>query len=215
MFVVITLTSVVALFIALTSVRHSELGVKSSYFSWLQEKIGPFFKNPLHGPRSLWEKTVGLPQPAAGKWALPSFVVSAALLVVTGFGYALLSRRGLHGFPLLLHVLAGGVYAVSLSLVVILHAGRFGFLTKSLASGIGLSNLGSVSLPRSTLQKILFWLFVLGGLLLIVSALGSMVPFFSFRSGRAIFEVHRYSALGSLLAGISFFYLFLPGHQDR
>ncbi|MGB2844334.1 MAG: hypothetical protein WBC02_05735, partial [Candidatus Aminicenantaceae bacterium] len=58
-------------------------------------------------------------------------------------------------------------------------------------------------------QKILFWLFVISGLLQALTALSLMLPVFSLTTQMSVVAIHRYSALGALLSAIAFFYFTL------
>jgi len=215
MFTIVTLLSLIALFLALAFHRHRQIGEQSAYFDWLRKHISRFFKDPFSGQKYVRIKELSLWRyPATEKWLLLSFIGSFAFLVLSGFGYAFFSHYGLHGYPLLLHVFAGGVYAVSLCLVVILRAKRFSFEPEILSPEIDFSRLGDLSLSSSAIQKILFWTFVLGGFLLILSALSPMVPLLHYEAQKAMVEVHRYSALGSLLIAVYFSYLIVVDQKS-
>ncbi len=208
MFVAIALSSMIALAFVLSLHRYDRQSPMSPYVDWVGSKASELLRDPLPRAQSLWEKTLDRwGEPARTKWVFFCFVLSAALLAVTGFGYAFFSRRGLPGYPLLLHVFAGAVYAISLCLVVILRAGRFALDTKSVASGVDLSGFRDPSLRLSSIRKILFWTLVSAGFLLIASALSSMVPLLPSRGATTMVGVHRYSALCSVLAGVPLWYL--------
>jgi hypothetical protein len=208
MFTIVTLILFIALVLALAFHRHRQIREQSAYFDWLRKHISRFFKDPFLGQKYVRIKELSLWRyPVTEKWLLLCFVGSFASLVLSGFGYAFFSRHGLHGYPLLLHVFAGGVYAVSLCLVVISRAKRFSLEPRILSPEIDFSRIGDLSLSSSPIQKILFWTFVFGGFLLILSALSPMVPLLYFEGQKTMAEVHRYSALGSLLIAVYFSYL--------
>jgi hypothetical protein len=53
-------------------------------------------------------------------------------------------------------------------------------------------------------KNILFWLFVLSGLSLVTTSLLMMIPIFVYQTQLVFFEVHRYSALVSVLTALGF-----------
>ena len=215
MFTIVTLISLIALVLALAFHRHRRMREQSAYFDWLWKHISRLIKDPFSGQNYVRIKELNLWRfSATEKWLLLCFIGSFAFLALSGFGYAFFSRHGLHGYPLLLHVFVGGLYAVSLCLVVILRAKRFEFNPESLSPEIDFSRLGDLTLSSSAIQKMLFWTFVLGGFLLILSALGSMVPLLHYEGQKTTVEVHRYSALGSLLVAVYFSYLIVVDQKS-
>jgi hypothetical protein len=215
-FIIITLLTVIALILGLSFHRFKVTRNEGSFFGFLRQKTARFFKGIF--PRR-WRELVKIPLlrrfPAAEKWLWISFITSFAYLVMSGFGYAFFSRRGLHGYPLLLHVFAGGLYAVSLALIVMLRANKFIIEVEPLSFDRDPSRLRNPFFSAVTIQKILFWLFVFCGLVLIISALSSMLTLLYFSGQKSIFEVHRYSALVSLLIAIVFSYFLLVDQNRR
>jgi len=57
-------------------------------------------------------------------------------------------------------------------------------------------------LPQIYFQAASFWLFVLAGFFLILSTLGSMLPYFNFPAQILFFNLHRWSAVVSILAAM-------------
>ncbi len=215
MLTVVTLASLIALVLACAFHRHRQIREQSAYLDWLWKHIVRFFKDPFSGRRYVRIKALNLWRfSAAERWLLFCFIGSFAFLVLSGFGYAFFGRHGLHGYPLLLHVFAGGLYAVSLCLVVILRAKRFSLEPEILSPEIDFSRLRDLSLASSAVQKILFWAFVLGGFLLILSALSPMVPLLHYEAQKTMVEVHRYSSLGSLLIAVYFSYLIVVDQKS-
>lgn len=140
-------------------------------------------------------------------WIFYALVLSYIYLALSGFIFAWLVGRGLYGFPLLLHVAAGALFAISLTVVLFIKA-RF-FMPEKLAeeasheSGRGFyCPLAGRSFPRIYLQAIAFWLFVLAGFFLVASTLGSMLPYFNYPAQIFFFHLHRWSALVSVLAAL-------------
>ena len=97
----------------------------------------------------------------------------------------------------MLHVCAGGVFAVSLALALVLRARSYVFSPEEEKTEKNSS---------STRRRIYFWLFIVAGFLLIVTALVMMLPIFSLKVQIDLFEVHRYSALIAVLAAAAFLY---------
>jgi len=215
MFILVTLISLTALVLALAFHRYRKLRLESGYLDWLWKQTSRFFKSLFsRRPYDLLRRLDLRRHPAGEKWVLLCFVASFVFLALSGFGYAFFSRRGIHGYPLLFHVFAGGLYAVSLCLVVILRAKRFAFNPGFLSPEIDFSRVRGLSVSSPSVQRVLFWIFVLAGFLLIVSALGSMLPLLYFDGQKAAVEVHRYSALGSVLVAAVFSYLILVDQRS-
>jgi len=112
----------------------------------------------------------------------------------------------MYGFFLLLHVTVGGLFAVCLSLATILRAQHYRFDAENVKPGKDAQAPGGKSTIPTLWQKISFWVFVASGLCLIVTALTLMLPYFTLNSLLDLFEVHRYSAVVSLLSAIAFTY---------
>ncbi|HZX11201.1 MAG TPA: hypothetical protein VFG01_09685, partial [Acidobacteriota bacterium] len=63
------------------------------------------------------------------------------------------------------------------------------------------------------MKNILFWLFVLSGLSLATTSLLMMIPIFIYQAQKVFFEVHRYSALVSVLTALGFLYTSLSKNE--
>jgi hypothetical protein len=122
-------------------------------------------------------------------------------------------ERGLFGITLLLHFTAGVVFAVCLALTAILKAGRYipnpgplslPAFSGDLPSGRGIGKVTKVSIPDRDIISGLFWVFVLAGFSLTVSAFLPMLPWFHHQGQVILFAWHRWSALAALLAAIAF-----------
>jgi hypothetical protein len=173
------------------------------YLSWLS-------KNPLKNIRQkLLQKTFFLRYPAVEKWGIVSLSLSFIFLAVSGFFYALFLTQNLHGYPLLFHVILGGIFAICLPLVVVLLAPVFSFWSDGAEFVNTIQEGRKRTGPVPLIQKILFWLFVISGFLLILTALTSMLPAFSLKDQLSMADIHRYSALVALLSAIAFAYFTL------
>ncbi|MDW3229735.1 MAG: hypothetical protein PHQ48_07825 [Acidobacteriota bacterium] len=140
-------------------------------------------------------------------WVFYLLALSYAYQALSGFFFAWFIKRGLYGFPLLLHVAAGALFAICLAISLFLKARLY--LPESLSS-LGSSQTGGgfccpilkKSFPRIYFQAVAFWIFVVSGFLLIVSTLGSMLPYFNFPAQILFFNLHRWAALVSVLSAI-------------
>lgn len=135
-------------------------------------------------------------------WAFIGLTSSFAYLASSGFVFAVFSRRGLHGLALLLHVVAGGAFAVSLAVIMVFRS-RF-HLFFSPPADFNKRTLASYlkSLPPLFLHSAIFWIFGVSGLTLAITSLGSMLPYFSYEAQLDLITVHRYAALISILAAM-------------
>jgi len=181
----------------------------TNYFFWQASRISGLFKTSIKKDcQKLLHKVLYLRYPTAEKWSIILLSLSFVLLVLTGFIYALFIAQSLYGYPLLLHVILGGVFSVCLSIVVVLQAPFYSFHKEVEFSKDTFEGREAVK-PATVKQKILFWLFVISGLLLALTALSLMLPVFSLTAQLVVIDIHRYSALGALLSAIAFFYFTL------
>jgi hypothetical protein len=137
--------------------------------------------------------------PGWKKWVFFGWILSFLYLVLSGFGYVLFCPRGLFGLPLLLHVLAGGFFSVSLVPLVFWRARDF-----HLDLELGLLLL---------LTRFLFWVIVFSGFLLTATAWGSMLTWFSLKTQLGIIAIHRYSALFCFLSVVAFIHFSIDGKE--
>ncbi|NPV83207.1 MAG: hypothetical protein HPY46_06475 [Candidatus Aminicenantes bacterium] len=141
-------------------------------------------------------------------WVFYALALCYVYLALSGMFFAWLVKRGLYGFPLLLHVAAGAIFAICLTIVLFIKArvylpeklgGRAAAQEKQEKGGFWCPLLRK-SLPRIYLEALAFWVFTLAGFLLAASTLGSMLPYFNYPAQIFFFHVHRWSALASVLA---------------
>ncbi len=207
-FTVITLISGAGLIFALSLHNFHGLEVKTekdsagfslkAYFPWFFKSIPGLFKTSWSKRfRDYWKKWIKHPYPGNVRWIFICLCLSFLYLAASGFLFALLFPRRLYGFPLILHVCAGGVFAVSLALAFVLRARSY------VVSPEEKKTEKNFDLTR---RRIYFWLFIVAGFLLIVTALVMMLPIFSLKVQIDLFEVHRYSALIAVLAAAAFLY---------
>ncbi len=108
-----------------------------------------------------------------GNRLVAALAAGVAVLAVTGFVFGWPVRGALGGFPLLLHVAFGGLYAVALLAWALLRA-RTGGLW--------------------------LWLLVGSGIVLILSVLVAMFPILGTQGQHAAIVLHRMAALATLVA---------------
>jgi hypothetical protein len=225
LFRIISVISLLGLAVRLTYLRFRDDTVsvgaqpgslsRGAYFHWLGRRFTTLFQ-----PKG-WQwlcVTYGyfcnLYQPRVLKWVFVVLSTSFTYLAVSGMAFAILSPRGLFGIPLLLHVVAGGVFAVSLAAHVIVRAKEYSslidvFTSRGRPTGY-LVNLFS----RPLRQSLLYWVFVISGLALVTTAFFSMLPYFSFRTQIVLVETHRWSALAAALSAMAFFDSALPRKEE-
>ena len=185
---------------------------------WLARRGPESVKSPAPGGWMPWIKGLGVWRlPIFEKWLFILFYASFLYLAASGFFFAIFIRRGLYGFPLLLHVAAGAAFAVCLTLIAFLKAGRYGVEPGPLALPADMDGLLKTRFAVSAhdLAAGLFWLFLLAALSLVVSALLPMLPWFPYEGQILLFGWHRWSALISFLAAVAFaeFEFFKPRPQ--
>jgi hypothetical protein len=204
-FIIITILSWLALVLGLSWYEYKGLNQedrekKGSYFSWLFSKKTRF--NPMFWKKQgleFYNRRFVQAYPLKQRWIFVCLALSFLYLGLSGFIFALVLPGRIRGILLMLHMIAGGVFGMTLGVVVVLRA-RF-------------HNLVDIDTPLTRsdidhfLVRITFWIFVLSGLFLIISALAMMMPFFSLSAQIQIFSLHQYSALVSVLAAFAFIYL--------
>lgn len=204
-FRVISLLSVLGLLGRLTYLRYKKstragknklLAATAGYFSWVGRRTAEILKPA--GRRSLqvfYNNWLSLYPTPWLRWAFIGLSSSFVYLAASGFAFAVFSSRGMYGLPLLVHVVAGGIFSVCLAVVVVFRAQEY------------------ISFPSQILRISLFWLFVLSGLSLVATALFSMLPYFTFSAQVGLIDVHRYSALVALLSTMAFLELASPSRE--
>lgn len=143
-------------------------------------------------------------------WVFYALALCYVYLALSGMFFAWFVKRGLYGFPLLLHVAAGALFAISLTMVLFIKARDYlpekvklrAAAQENQQKGGFWCPLLKKSLPRIYLEALAFWVFVMAGFLLATSTLGSMLPYFNYPAQIFFFHVHRWSALASVLAAI-------------
>jgi hypothetical protein len=196
-----------------TVVAGAQTGSLSSaaYLRWLGRGIASLFQPAgWQWLRSTYAFCCTAYPPPLLKWVFVGLSVSLVYLAASGFAFAFFSPRGLYGIPLVFHVIAGGVFAVSLAADVIVRAKEYGSIIDAFTSGGRPMGYLLTLFSRRLRQSVLYWVFVISGLALVTTALFSMLPYFSFRTQVVLVETHRWSALFAALAAMAFFDSVLP-----
>ncbi len=186
---------------------------------WLLRRTRECLAGPASGGWAAWVRGFAVwRSPLFEKWFLLCLYGSFLYLAASGFVFAIFVPRGLYGFPLVLHVFAGAVFAVCLTLIVFLRARRFVFDPRPLVLPGDLESFRRFRIPWGprAWAKVCFWVFLAAGVSLAASALLPMLPWFYYRGQVILFGWHRWSALVSLLAGMAFadLELFAPPPQS-
>jgi len=200
-FAIVSAVFLLALFFLL-SYHRFRLSPEDRYFSWLRNRFPFVIKTPwIQRLKEFYGAWFLMRYPANQRWIFLGLAASYLYLALSGFVFAFTGVR-LFGFFLILHVVLGALFAVCLCLAVLLQARYYTWREEDGAA----ANLKTREGKRKAWQVVLFWIFNLSGFVLVVAALFQMLPVFSLRAQLTLFEVHRYAALGILLAGIAFWY---------
>ncbi len=170
-------------------------------------------------PRAWWDYLKALPLwrwPVLEKWLHAGFYASFLYLAASGFFFGIFIPRGLFGFPLVGHVVAGALFAVSLTVLVVFKGRNFISVPKPASLSLMLLDPRKMGITAARVKLWAFWLFVLAGFLLTVSALLPMLPLLRTAGQKFMFEFHRYSALlsaasAAVFAGLELFALVRTG----
>ena len=177
-----------------------------AYLKWLFGRTQALAS--LDFPRKTWAVFNGWAvdhYPGLFKWVFLAFAAAFLYLGASGFFFAVFIRRGMFGLPLLAHVMSGGLFAVGLAAILIWRARdyRLDQAEAAVFEAFACPIIKNVS--KAFVRKILFWAFALFGFIQVTTALGSMLPIFTFETQLALIMIHRYSALGLVLTAGLFF----------
>lgn len=175
------------------------------FFAWLALRSIQMSRKA--SPEAWWAYVKNLPlwrAPDLEKWLYIGFYGSFLYLAASGFFFAVFIPRGLFGYPLVGHVMAGGLFAVCLT-VLVLFKGRH-FIAVPMPAHLSriLLDPRKMGITAARVKLWAFWLFVGTGFLLTASALLPMLPLLRTPGQRFMFEFHRYNALVSALTGLVF-----------
>lgn len=175
------------------------------FFAWLALRTVQMSRRA--SLRAWWVYIKGLSlwrEPVLEKWLFICFYGSFLYLAASGFFFGIFIPRGLFGYPLVAHVMAGGLFAVCLTIMVLFKGRDFIAVPKPARLSLDLLDPRKMGLTPARAKLWAFWLFAAAGVLLILSALLPMLPLLRTAGQRFMFEFHRYCALVSLVAAMVF-----------
>jgi hypothetical protein len=179
--------------------------ILKKYLAWLA--LRTIQESRKVTPAAWWAYIRALPVwrlPGLEKWLSIGLYGSFLYLAASGFFFAVFIPRGLYGFPLIGHVMAGGLFAACLVVIVVFKGRNYISLPKPISLSLTLLDPRKMGITAARVKLAAFWLFVLAGFLLTLSALLSMLPLLRTAGQNIMFELHRYSALLSILAAMVF-----------
>jgi hypothetical protein len=188
---------------ARSSLIYAEIAKR--FFAWLALRTIQMARRA--SPQAWWAYLRGLPlwrAPVLEKWLFIGFYGSFLYLAASGFFFAVFVPRGLFGFPLVGHVMAGGLFAVCLTVVALFKGRDFIAAPRPVRLTWELLDPRKMGITAARVKLWAFWLFVTAGFLLTVSALLPMLPLLRTPGQKFMFEFHRYNAVLSALAAIVF-----------
>jgi hypothetical protein len=188
---------------AKSTILYAEIIKK--FFAWLALRAVQMYRRA--SPKAWWAYVKGLPlwrHPVLEKWLSICFYGSFLYLAASGFFFGIFIPRGLFGYPLVGHVMAGGLFAVCLTILVVFKGRDFISIPKPASLSLALLDIRKMGITPARVKLWAFWLFVASGFLLTLSALLPMLPLLRTGGQRFMFEFHRYSALVSAAAAMVF-----------
>lgn len=188
---------------AKSTILYSEIIKK--FFAWLALRAIQMSRRA--SPQAWWTYVKGLPlwlEPVLEKWLYVCLYGTFLYLAASGFFFGIFIPRGLFGYPLVGHVMAGGLFAVCLTIVVLFKGRDFVSVPKPASLSLALLDIRKMGITPARVKLWAFWLFVAAGFLLTLSALLPMLPLLRTGGQGVMFEFHRYSALASAVAAMVF-----------
>lgn len=188
---------------ARSTILYAEIAKK--FFAWFALRAVQMWRQA--SPEAWRARLQGLPlwrQPVLEKWLYLAFYGSFLYLAASGFFFGVFIPRGLFGFPLVAHVMAGGLFAVCLTIVVLFKGRHFIAVPKPASLSLALIDPRKMGITPARVKLWAFWIFAAAGFLLTLSAVLPMLPLLRTPGQKFMFEFHRYSAVLSALAAMVF-----------
>jgi len=188
---------------AKSTILYAEIVKK--FFAWLALRAIQMSRKA--SPKAWWAYAKGLPlwrEPVLEKWLFIGFYGSFLCLAASGFFFGIFIPRGLFGYPLVGHVMAGSLFAVCLTIIVLFKGRNFISVPKPASLSLALLDIRKMGITPARVKLWAFWLFAAAGFLLTLTALLPMLPLLRTRGQGLMFELHRYSALASAVAAMVF-----------
>lgn len=177
----------------------------NAYAGWVTRRTKSMFQiETARKTRMAFESWTTKYYPGWMKWLFAAFVLCFLYLAGSGFFFAVFIARGIYGLPLVGHVVLGGLFAVLLAALLLWRARDYGFDKREEAVFERFACPVFKNISKTFVRKLLFWTFAFFGLLIILTALLSMLPILPADAQRTLILIHQYSALAALLAAIVF-----------
>ncbi len=209
-FIVIAAVSILAVLFRRTYLRFAAAGSEGglpakAYGAWLRGRAKTVFtKGSWKKAKSVFSAWTRDHYPGRLKWIFIGLGASVAYLAASGLFFAVFIPRGMFGYPLLAHVVAGGLFALSLAAALLWRGRAYRFDKEEEALFERFTRSFFKNPPQPLLRKILFWGLAFFGIVEISTALGSMLPLFTFEAQQVMIVVHRYGALAIVLTAVLF-----------
>ena len=215
-FIVITAASLLGVIFSRTRLRYAEASAAGkngtgtaapplTYGRWLSARVKALAAHDTW--KKAWAALAAWAMahyPGWTKWIFAAFGASLAYLAASGLFYAVFIPRGMFGFPLLGHMAFGGLFAAALAGLLLWRARAYAPGRDGAGSAVGFACPVFRNLSKDTLRAAFFWAIAAFGFVLITTALGSMLPLFTFDAQRTLIDIHRYAALSIVLCAIVF-----------
>src|SRR5512143_96521 len=188
---------------ARSTVLYAEIA--RMFFAWLALRAVQMTRRA--SPRAWWAYIKNLPlwrEPVVDRWLHIGLYGSFLYLAASGFFFGVFIPRGLFGYPLVAHVMAGGLFAVCLTIVVLFRGRNFIAVPKPANLNLSLLDPRRMGITAARVRLWAFWTFAAAGFLLTLSALLPMLPLLRTAGQKFMFEFHRYSALISAVGAMVF-----------
>jgi hypothetical protein len=142
--------------------------------------------------------------PLLGAWAYAVMAAGVAIQAVTGLGGRFLFG-GNDGWFLFVHMIGAPIFIVGLTATTIIWAERCRFGPAAAQAGSGLT----VS------QRLMFWIGLVLGFVVISSRLAAMVPVFGYADQQALIEIHAVSAILLVIAMVVHTFVWLAAKRAK
>jgi hypothetical protein len=216
LFTIITILALLGVLFRQTALRYRDSQTPAAegpapkfawngYGAWLAARAKSAFQfNTVRKAGAEFERWTARYYPGWMKWLFAAFVLCFLYLAGSGFFFAVFITRGIYGLPLVGHVVLGGLFAVLLAALLLWRARDYRFDKREEADFERFAGPVFKDVSKAFVRKLLFWTFAFFGLVLILTALLSMLPILPADAQPTLVLFHKYSALIALLAAIVF-----------
>lgn len=178
---------------------------KRNFGEWLGESIGiALSSDPLSKTRKILADWTSAHYPVWTKWVFFGLLASFFFQALTGIFFEVFIARGMFGLPIIGHMLGGGLFAASLA-AMLLWRGRSYRLDENVPDFFDDHlRFSPKAMSSSYGRKLIFWAFAAFGFVQVATAVGSMLPVFTFATQETLLALHRLSALGLVVTAALF-----------